>query len=72
MSGSFAIRDGTGCAKPLSLNHYKKLNMDLCHLIHKRRDACRDANCIQFILITNTAESVRRKDSFVSVCSHGC
>lgn len=42
-----------GTQKPSSLNHYKTLNMDLCHLIHKRRGACRDANWIQFMLIAN-------------------
>lgn len=53
------------CAKSLSLNHYKTLNMDLCHLIRKRRDACRDANWIQFMLIVNMAEFIKRNDGFV-------
>lgn len=61
-----------GTQKPSSLNHYKTLNMDLCHLIHKRRGACRDANWIQFMLIANMAESIKRNYGFVGVCLHGC
>lgn len=44
LSGSIAKQDDAGNARPSSLNHYKTLNMDLCHLIRKRRDSCRDAN----------------------------